>query len=289
VTQKPKYIEHELFRLPMGFSVEAFCSALDYPANPEDIFVCSYPKCGTTWLQNVVYLILNDGVPLSSSEFLPRSFPHLEEVGKEICNKLPTPRLIKTHLPFMMTPQHSKARYLYIARNPFDCAVSFFHHTRGFPQHYDFLDGTFEGFFECFINGEVDFGDYFDNLMSWYRRKDEKNIFFITYESMKIDSYGAIIAIGDFLGVDDAKMKGIIDNIMKHSGFKAMQQHQTRWSSFRSSEVAPFIRKGVVGDWKNYFTPKQSDLLLERFFHKIKGTSIDKLWSDIIESADHNS
>ena len=28
--------------------------------HPEDIFVASFPKSGTTWLQQVVYLLLND-------------------------------------------------------------------------------------------------------------------------------------------------------------------------------------------------------------------------------------
>mgnify|MGYP003387148826 CR=1 FL=1 len=275
--------------MPMGFPVEAFYTGLDYCAKSEDIFVCSYPKCGTTWLQNVVYLILNDGVPLSPNQFLPRLFPHLEEVGKAICNQLPTPRLIKTHLPFSITPHNSKARYLYIARNPFDCAVSFFHHTRGFPQHYDFLDGEFEDFFECFITGEVDFGDYFDNLIPWYKRKDDKNILFITYESMKADSYRSIMAIGDFLGVEGFKNKEMIDSIIKYSSFEVMQQNQTRWASLRSETVEPFIRKGIVGDWVNYFTPKQTRRLVEKFFHKTKGTGIDNLWLDVLESANKNT
>jgi hypothetical protein len=275
--------------MPMGFPVKAFNSGLDYCAKPEDIFVCSYPKCGTTWLQNMVYLILNDGVPLSQNQFLPRVFPHLEEVGKEVCNQLPTPRLIKTHLPFSITPHNSKARYLYVARNPFDCAVSFFHHTRGFPQHYDFLDGEFEEFFECFIAGEVDFGDYFDNLISWYKRKDDENVLFITYESMKADSYRSIMAIADFLGVESFKDKKIIDSIIKYSSFEAMQKNQTRWASLRSDTVEPFIRKGIVGDWVNYFTPKQTRLLLEKFFYKTKGTGIDNLWLDVLEFANKNN
>ena len=273
----------------MGFPVKAFNSGLDYCAKPEDIFVCSYPKCGTTWLQNMVYLILNDGVPLSLNQFLPRVFPHLEEVGKEVCNQLPTPRLIKTHLPFSITPHNSKARYLYVARNPFDCAVSFFHHTRGFPQHYDFLDGEFEEFFECFIAGEVDFGDYFDNLIPWYKRKDDENVLFITYESMKADSYRSIMTIADFLEVESFKNKKMIDSIIKHSSFEVMQKNQTRWASLRSDTVEPFIRKGIVGDWVNYFTPKQTRRLLEKFFYKTKGTGIDNLWLDVLESAIKNN
>ena len=71
-------------------------------------------------------------------------------------------------LPFARTPWSVQAKYLYVARNPFDCAVSFYHHTRGFVRHYDFAEGTWETFFDCFLRGEVDFGDYFDHLVSWW-------------------------------------------------------------------------------------------------------------------------
>ena len=48
-----------------------------------DLFIVTYPKCGTTWTQHIIFLILNDGVPLPADEQLNVIFPHLEEVGKE--------------------------------------------------------------------------------------------------------------------------------------------------------------------------------------------------------------
>lgn len=111
-----------------------------------------------------------------------RLYPHLEEIGKETIEKLRQPRVIKTHFPRQLTPYHPAAKYIYVARNPFDCVVSFYHHTRGFIQHYNFADGTFDDFFECFIRGEVDFGDYFDHLLPWYEYRDEENVLFLTYE-----------------------------------------------------------------------------------------------------------
>ena len=174
--RKPSYNKRGALLMPMGFPSGGLDSALEYRPEPDDIFVTSYPKCGTTWLQHVVYLMLNSGEPLAEGVTMNDVFPHLEEVGQEGVARLPRPRLIKTHLPFAMTPYLPQARYIYVARNPFDCAVSFFHHTRGFPKHYDFSDGTFDDFFECFVRGEVDFGDYFDNLMSWYAHKDDRNL-----------------------------------------------------------------------------------------------------------------
>ena len=59
---KPSYAEQGALRMPMGFPREALASALDYRAEPHDIFVASYPKCGTTWLQNIVYLLHESNV-----------------------------------------------------------------------------------------------------------------------------------------------------------------------------------------------------------------------------------
>ena len=43
--------------------------------------------------------------------------------------------------------------------------MSFYHHTRGFPRHYDFAEGTWDTFFECFMRGEV--MTYNTNTKEW--------------------------------------------------------------------------------------------------------------------------
>ena len=138
---KPSYTWHDGFAMPMGFPREAFGSALEYSPEPTDFFIATYPKCGTTWAQYIVYLIAHHGAPLSAGDSMGAHIPHLEEVGGRAVARMTSPRYLKTHLPFGMTPYNERARYLYVARNPFDCAVSFYHHTRGFIRHYDFADG----------------------------------------------------------------------------------------------------------------------------------------------------
>ncbi len=269
----------------MGFPVEGFASGLSYLAQPGDIFIATYPKCGTTWTQHIVWLILHQGEPLPSHKSIAVEMPHLEEVGKESILALPLPRVIKTHLPFEMTPYHSEAKYIYVARNPFDCVVSFYHHTRGFIQHYDFADGTFNDFFECFITGEVDFGDYFDHLLSWYEHQTDKNILFLTYEVMKQNPQNAILKIADFLGeqyLEQVQNLEVMNLVLEHSSFKSMSQDQTRWSSQRPENMPPFIRKGEIGDWQNYLSLEQTRRLTEQLQVRTQGTDIAALWADFI-------
>ena len=274
--------------MPMGFPIEGFESGQRYRAAPGDIFVASYPKCGTTWLQYIVYLLENGGQPLAAGQRLEDVFPHLEEVGAERVLALPEPRLIKTHLGVERTPWNAQAKYLYVARNPFDCAVSFYHHTRGFVRHYDFADGDWATFFECFLRGEVDFGDYFDHLLSWWPRRTLANVLFLTYESMRADASAAVQRIAEFLGgraaelVRDARE---LDAVVGASDFGSMRRDQSRWSSARPADMPAFVRKGVVGDWRRHFTPDQARRLARKFTAHTDGTGIEELWPGLAANA----
>jgi hypothetical protein len=284
--RKPSYYLHNNgFRMPMGFPPDRFESSLSYQAQQGDVFLVTYPKCGTTWTQYIVWLLLNKGQPLLSHQRLDQVFPHLEEVGKEVIQQLPTPHLIKTHLPYQLTPYHRQAKYLYIMRNPFDCVVSFYHHTRGFIKHYDFADGTFDEFFDCFIKGEVDFGDYFDHLLGWYAQGNKTNMLCLTYELMQQDIRDTILRIANFLGgsfLENAKQPNILEEVIKQSHFSQMKKSQQRWSNQRPEKMPPFIRKGQVGDWKNYFSEEQVERLKHRFSEKTQGTDITQLWPNLL-------
>lgn len=286
--RKPSYTAHDGFLMPMGFPVEGFYSGQRYRAGHGDVFVSTYPKCGTTWAQFIVYLLLHGGEPLPAGAGINDVFPHLEEVGADAVRALAKPRLIKTHLPFERTPWHSAARYVYVARNPFDCAVSFYHHTRGFVKHYDFAGGTFDDFFECFVHGEVDFGDYFDNLLSWLRRVAEPNVLVLTYEDMLADPRAAVTAIGEFLGGAAAAavlQPRLLERIVDATSFDQMRMDQRRWSSERPPNMPEFVRKGVVGDWQNHFSASQARRLAERFAERTRGTAAEHLWGEVLAAA----
>ncbi len=63
-------------------------------------------------------------------------------------------RLIKTHNPFSLLPPDvlDKTKSVYVARDPRDVLVSYFHHHR-LICHHEFV-GTFEEFFNYFINDQ---------------------------------------------------------------------------------------------------------------------------------------
>jgi hypothetical protein len=285
MSEKPSYRINGAFRMPLGFPAENFASALAYEAQPGDIFVATYPKCGTTWVQYILYLLLHEGVPLPAGDQIGNSVPHLEEVGGEFAKALSAPRAIKTHFTFESMPAHAEARYITVARNPFDCAVSFYHHTRGFEHHYRFSSGTFDDFFECFLAGEVDWGDYFDSLTSWFAHREDQNVLFLTYEGMKLDSRKAVVQIASFLDFPSAQDEAKLTEIDRHSSFDEMRQNLERWSSRRPDDMPAFIRKGIVGDWRNYFSADQAHRLVEKFERRATTAGFGNLWMDILDTA----
>ncbi len=81
-------------------------------------------------------------------------------------------RVIKTHLPLTMLPPDllEKAKVVFVARNPADCCVSFFHHERLVPKQG--FAGTFDQYAGLFRRGENPGGDYFYHLFVSYIQQD---------------------------------------------------------------------------------------------------------------------
>ncbi len=220
-----------------------------------------------------MYLILNDGAPLPPDQRLDLVFPHLEEVGKDFIETKGTIlggyRLIKTHLPYNLVPNNPKAKYIFVTRNPMDCVVSFYHHTVGFPKHYDFADGKFDTYFNLFLDGKVDHGDYFDFTRQLLDHKDNPNVLFQRYETGRKNSREHILQIASFLdnSIYPARLlangEKILNLVLEHSSLDSMKKDPRRWCSDRTG-YQPFIRRGSTGGWTELLSVEQTALLRSR-------------------------
>ena len=72
-------------------------------------------------------------------------------------NTLPSPRILKAHLPYHATPKSStedtKCKYIYVARNPKDVAVSNFKFVTGLKIFGNKYNGPWEFYAKLFIEG----------------------------------------------------------------------------------------------------------------------------------------
>ena len=97
-----------------------------------------------------------------------------------------SPRVIKTHLPLEMLPPNllDICKVIFVCRSPKDCCVSFYnHYLNVHVGEYNFK-GNFSDFAGLFMDGMVQFGDYWTMLKVWYipqlifHKKGVSKIFF---------------------------------------------------------------------------------------------------------------
>ena len=73
-------------------------------------------------------------------------------------NTLPSPRILKTHLPYYTIPksanEDTKCKYIYVARNPKDVAVSFFKFVTSLKSIGNGFNGPWEFYAKLFIEGD---------------------------------------------------------------------------------------------------------------------------------------
>ena len=252
-----------------------------FPLRLDDVMISCLPKSGTTWLRQITKLIRTNGK--ENGVKLPDAVPSIETNSKPFywvdINNIPSPRTIKTHAPYQMTPgglpHTTAAKYIYIARNPKDLAVSFYYHVRGFKHHH--FTGTFGEYLELFIEGKNAYGSWFDHVLGWWKHKDSPNILFIKYEDMKKDTPAVIKKIAEFMGCNlEAE---VIKRIAEQTDFGIMKDNPAANFSWMTADripsEPPFMRKGVVGDWKNHFTEEQSAMFDALYSEKMKGSGLD--------------
>jgi len=251
-----------------------------------DIWVTTYPKAGTHWTQQIVNL-LND-YPGNTTVFdhCPWPEPELSWLARSIeeLNAIPKSpygiRCFKTHWVYDDHMANVDLQVIYVMRNAMDTVVSFYHHFLHLNFIYEF-DGSWEEFFELFISGDVDNGNYFDHIASWWPHKDESRVLFLRYEDMKNNNAGSIRRIANFMNISLSEQKLAV--VLEKSSLKFMKQVENddifNKILFKLGVLkGNFIRKGIVGDSKGYFTISQYNALLEQYNQKLKPLGVPIDW-----------
>lgn len=230
----------------------------------DDICFTGFPKSGSTWLSYILVLITNGGQTpsgktlrdclhwVASSFTYPRSRQELDAD--------PSPRIFKSHMPYSMAvggaPAESPCRYIYIARNPKDVAVSYFHFEREKSWAGGFA-GNWEVWLEMFLSGKVQRGDWFDHVLSWWEHRDAANILFVKYEDLKNNFENELKRLVDFLGYDLPLETMAL--IKQQTAFDTMRQGSFS-DMHEIEELHSFFREGRVGSWRDQFSESDNKL-----------------------------
>ena len=140
-----------MFRVALAHSAVATLELrrFKFVPRPDDIFVVTYPRSGTTWMQMILYQLTTDG-SMEISHIAQHS-PWFERSADsdQGYEDRAAPRVFKSHLPFEQIPK-GPGRYIYVARDGRDVAVSYFN----FYRSHNGYKGTFAEFFELFLCGK---------------------------------------------------------------------------------------------------------------------------------------
>jgi hypothetical protein len=217
---------------PRGTCTEkSFARGHEYQARPEDVFVVTQMKCGTTWMQHVVYEVLNrgNGNLVDTGSTLYAVAPWIEsektvpvEEAPLLGSERPS-RVIKTHFPVSLCPYDERARYIYVVRHPASC----------FASCVDFV-GTNIGAMaptrpvveQWFCSDAMWWGPWPDHVLGWYRRaQTADNVLFVQFETMRKDLPSVVRQVADFLGMqpltDDE-----VERIVHKCSFNYMQENR---------------------------------------------------------------
>lgn len=264
----------------------------DWKVQASDIYVITFPKNGTTLTQELAWCVQNNcNLEEAKTTLLDQRVPFLDlpmllehfsanlpvDPRKVIedMEKMPAPRILKSHLPLALLPNNllDKSKVISCLRNPKDTVVSFYHHEKLFV-HHNYV-GDFPSYFNFFMDSISLWSPFFNFVAELWNEKDHPNMCLLFFEEMLQDKAGSIRKISKFLGKSLSETE--VDKLADHLSFKKMKENPAvNKEEFRGmglyTNEGSFLRKGQVGDWKEYFDDemnKRMDEAIKKHFDPI--------------------
>ena len=253
--KRPTSIKEMHERMQNFATTEGWQRGLDYKPDPTDVFIVTPPKCGTTWMQQIVHGLRTRG----SMDFdeISRVVPWINmahDIGIDIyAPQVAYPRAFKTHSNLSEVPKGGK--YIVIVRDPCDALVSDYHFMG--DMFFDKDSVSLEAFArEDFIPSR---GVHKHILAFWDRRKDS-DVLPLCFENMKADLARTVERVAEFIGIQlDDELRQIV---LQQSDIKFMQEHKEQFEDhlIRKARSAAMrlpldgqlnkVRNGQVGESK---------------------------------------
>jgi len=204
-----------------GFTTsEGYARGLAFKPRPSDVFIATYAKAGTTWMQQIVHGLRTGG----SMDFgeITEVVPWIElavDLGLDAqAEQAADPRAYKTHLDWHEVPKGG--RYIAIIRHPYDIALSLYRFMNGWFFESGSI-GLEEFVREDYLKSD-DGQDYWRHVLSWWQQRDREDVLFLTYEGMKADLPGTVRRVASFIGLPDSPHLGIA---AEQASFEFMKAH----------------------------------------------------------------
>lgn len=223
---------------------KAFRAGAEYTPQKGDIFVSTQMKCGTTWMQQIVYETLCHGKGDLSDDGLRHMYalsPWIESTASVPMERAARvgergDRIIKTHFPVSLCPYSEDARYIYVTRHPVACfasCVDFVRMVAGpfAPSHREQMD--------WYCSDEMWWRPWPEHVDGWWRWAQERdNVLFIHYEDMLDDLDAAVGQIATFLDVELSAAERA--EVVRKSDYQYMKEFEDQFEMSPPSLISAY-------------------------------------------------
>ncbi|KAI5660066.1 hypothetical protein M9H77_28859 [Catharanthus roseus] len=281
------WYKYQGFWFPYSFLVGLLSIQEHFKPLPTDIFLCSFPKTGTTWLKALTFAIstrnrFGPNHPLLSTlphECVPFLEVDLVHDGTNY-NRDPQLPLLATHVPYTSLPKsiiELGCKIIYICRDPKDTFVSLWYflikltgRELGEITNHKLC---FQKEFEQFCEGKSSYGPFWDHVLEFWKASLEnpERILFLKYEDMKKDNNLFYVRrLAEFINQpfsEEEEDKGVPQKIMELCSFGNLSGLEVNKTGKHRADTGlginnnAYFRKGEIGDWKNHLTKEMAETI----------------------------
>ncbi|MEJ2531305.1 MAG: sulfotransferase domain-containing protein [Halioglobus sp.] len=267
-----------------------------YRPRAGDIVIATYPKCGTTWMQRIVgLLIFQDPAPIPLMEVSPWIDRRAEALVDEYFATVESQqhrRFLKTHLPFDGLPIFDEVSYIFVARDGRDALLSWHNFASGFPSEIlDRLDQNGLGdemlgrpfprpctlpedeFHRWLTRSATPGADdglpnvsFFHHSQSWWKQRNRSNVMLVHFNDLQRDLPGEMRRVARF--IDISPRESVMPALVEAAGFSAMRRDGKELLSLLATQIdgghARFLREGRNRKWEGHFRQQDLDLYQQK-------------------------
>jgi len=213
-------------------SEDGMAYAKSFKPRTSDILIATFPKAGTTWMQQICHGLRTKG-DMSFDE-ITHVVPWIEmahTLNLDInADQVAGPRCFKSHDNWHDIAKGG--RYICVIRNPFDSAVSMYNFMNGWFLEKDAI--ALNDFVAAtFVTGYQQRG-YWQHLISWWQQRNNPDVLFVTYEGMKENLSFEVRRVAEFMGIDDTEA---INIATKQAAFEFMNAHNRQFDDHIVADV----------------------------------------------------
>ena len=238
----------------------------DFRHRPDDIFISTPPKSGTTWMQGIVLSLLwpSGEVPEPRHGKSPWVDARFRPIGDVLADLEAQDhrRFIKTHSPADCVPTFEDCRYLAVYRDGRDALMSWANHRSNMrPELITHLNAISEadGARPIPPTWDGDMDEMFDqwehdcspirHLSSWWPRRSEPYVSLVHYNDLLADLEGEMRRIASFLSIDvpEAMWSSVVERCRLDQMRESARSNQTYEMIFRTVRTASSTRARTTG------------------------------------------